>query len=144
VNVDAFDADVLIYAAVPGHDLGRRVAALFPRGPREVAGIGSVLLLPEVLAKPVRDGNVVAVRNLAGLLARLELRPADRAIATMAAALGARYRLRAADAIHLATAVTMGAKRFITNNSRDFPRTITEIDITFPADLPEVSPGGVC
>ena len=27
--MDAFDADVLIYAAVPGHPLGRRVAALF-------------------------------------------------------------------------------------------------------------------
>jgi hypothetical protein len=26
--MDAFDADVLIYAAVPGHPLGRRVAAL--------------------------------------------------------------------------------------------------------------------
>lgn len=137
--MDAFDADVLIYAAIPGHDLGRRVAALFPPGTHEVAGVGSVLLLPEVLGKPVRDGNSAAVRNLAGLLARLELRPADRATATLATILAARYRLRGADAIHLATAITIGAKRFITNNSRDFPRTITEIDIAYPSDLPDVA-----
>lgn len=137
MSVDAFDADVLIFAAIPGHELGRRVAALFPRGAREVAGVGSVLLLPEVLGKPARDGNSAAVRNLAGLLARLELRPVDRATATLATVLAARYRLRAADAVHLATAVTIGAKRFITNNARDFPKAIAEIDITYPGDLPD-------
>jgi len=137
--VDAFDADVLIYASIPGHELGQRVAALFPRGTRDVAGIGSVLLLPEVLRKPARDGNSAMIRDLAGLLARLELRPVDRTIAMLATMFAARYRLQAADAVHLATAVTMGAKRFITNNSRDFPRTITEIDITYPADLPEAA-----
>jgi hypothetical protein len=31
--VDAFDSDVLIYAAAPGHPLGDRVAALFPEYP---------------------------------------------------------------------------------------------------------------
>jgi hypothetical protein len=30
----------------------------------------------------------------------------------------------------------MGADRFITNNQRDFPATITEIQVTCPADLP--------
>ena len=47
--MDAFDADVLIYAAVPGHALGRRVRVLFPPQPVDqseaIAGIGSVLLL---------------------------------------------------------------------------------------------------
>ncbi len=32
--------------------------------------------------------------------------------------------------------MTMGAHRFITNNSKDFGRPIKEIDVTFPADLP--------
>lgn len=31
--MDAFDADVLIYAAVPDHPLGRRVRVLFPSAP---------------------------------------------------------------------------------------------------------------
>lgn len=134
--MDAFDADVLIYAAVPGHELGRRVAALFPKVAGRRAGIGSALLLPEVLGKPLRDGNSGAVRELAALLTRLDLRPVDRATGTLATILAARYRLRTADAVHLATGIAMGAQRFITNNSRDFPQTITEIDITYPADLP--------
>jgi predicted nucleic acid-binding protein len=134
--MDAFDADALIYAAVPGHPLGERVAALFRTvGPGTLAGTGSVLLLPEVLGKPLRDGATDEVRLLAGLLARLDLRPADRATAELATALASRYRLKAADAIHLATAVGVAADRFITNNQRDFPTTITEIAVTYPADL---------
>ena len=134
--MDAFDADVLIYAAVPGHPLGEQVAALFRSvAPATVAGIGSVLLLPEVLAKPLRDDATDEVRILAALLARLDLRPVDRATAELATALSSRYRLKAADATHLATAVGMGADRFITNNKRDFPPTITEIQLTHPADL---------
>ncbi len=55
--MDAFDADVLVYAAVRGHALGRRVRALFVDAPVQetVVGIGSVLLLPELLSKPIRE-----------------------------------------------------------------------------------------
>lgn len=104
-------------------------------GPR--VGVGSALLLPEIMAKPLRDGDVAAVRALGGLLARLDLRPVDRATAELATVLAARYRLRAADATHLATAVAMGAQRFITSNKRDFPASIREIDVTYPETLPE-------
>jgi predicted nucleic acid-binding protein len=139
--MDAFDADVLIYAAVPGHPLGRRVAALFrSAAPATMAGVGSVLLLPELLGKPLRDGATDEIRVLAGLLARLDLRPVDRATAELATALSSRYRLKATDATHLATAVGMGADRFITNNQRDFPATITEVQVTYPADLADATP----
>jgi predicted nucleic acid-binding protein len=141
--MDAFDADVLIYAAVHGHELGRRVRALFPveavADTNVIAGVGSVLLLPELLAKPMRDGSISEVSELAMLLGRLTLRPVDLATAEMATALGATYKLRAADAIHLATAIGSGADRFITNNAKDFKRVIAEIDITYPADLPDPS-----
>ena len=137
--MDAFDADALIYAAVSGHPLGRRVRRLFPSEPPatsgSVAGIGSVLLIPELLTKSMRDGSEAEVDALAALLARLELRPTDMATAELAAVLGASYRLRAADAVHLATAVAAGADRFITNNRSDFVKTITEIDITYPYEL---------
>jgi PIN domain len=139
--MDAFDADVLIYAADPGNPLGERVAALFPPGPvagpgpTPRVGVGSVLLVPEVLSKPLRDGDAHNVRKLSELLARLDLRPVDRATAEQAAILRARYNLRTPDAIHLATAIGMGAHRFITNNKRDFVESIKEIDITYPADL---------
>ena len=143
--MDAFDADVLIYAAVPGHELGRRVRALFPPGPVDttgtVAGIGSVLLLPELLAKPMRDRAEDEMAELGALLGRLSLRPVDGATAELATALAASYGLRAADAVHLATAVGAGARRFLTNNSRDFPTSISEIDITYPTELPDPGTG---
>jgi predicted nucleic acid-binding protein len=138
--MDAFDADVLIYAAVADHPLGTRVRALFRAEPAEgmgiVAGIGSVLLLPELLTKPLREEATDELAELVALLGRLDLRPVDEATAGLATALGAAYRLRAADAVHLATAVNAGADRFITNNTADFPKTITEVDITYPDDLP--------
>jgi predicted nucleic acid-binding protein len=133
--VDAFDADCLVYAAAPGHSLGVRVAALLDVQPPSGAGvnIGSTVLVPELLSKPIREERHSEIRQLAFILSRLDLRPVDRAIASLAAVLGARHRLRAAYSIHLATAVALGADRFITNNRRDFDRDqITEIDITYP------------
>jgi predicted nucleic acid-binding protein len=99
--------------------------------------VGSLLLLPEVLGKPLREGSGDEVRALAGLLGRLDLRPLDRATAELATALSTSYRLGAADAVHLATAINLGADRFITNNRRDFPAAITEVRVTYPGDLPD-------
>ena len=94
--MDAFDADVLIYAAVADHQLGKRIRALFPVDPvavmATVAGIGSVLLLPELLTKPLRDEAVDELNELGALLGRLDLRPVDEATAELATALGATYR----------------------------------------------------
>ena len=137
--MDAFDADVLIYAAAPDHALGAPVRALFaPDAPRQtgvLAGIGSVLLLPELLNKPLRDDAQDELLALSLLLSRIALLPTDQATAELATALGASYGLRASDAVHLATAVGAGAERFITNNKSDFSRSISEIAITYPEDL---------
>jgi predicted nucleic acid-binding protein len=54
--------------------------------------------------------------------------------------LAAKYGMRAADATHLATAVGLGADRFITNSRGDFPRTIDEVQVTYPEDLPDSAP----
>jgi predicted nucleic acid-binding protein len=136
--MDAFDADVLIYAGAPEHPLGARVRALFPAGAGGVAGVGSVLLLPEVLAKPMRDEAPDEVSTLVGLLSRLELRPVDAVTAEVATSLAVAYRLRAADAVHLATALVAGADRFVTNNRRDFRPSISEIPVVYPDALDEV------
>lgn len=137
--MNAFDSDALIYASVAGHPLGRRVAALWatPTVASDPVGIGSLLLLPEVLPKPMRTASHREVHVLQQLLARLDLRPVDQAIADLAVSLGGSHRLKAADAVHLATAVAAGADRFITNNRRNFPQTIDDIDIVYPSDLPE-------
>ncbi|MCY7342639.1 MAG: type II toxin-antitoxin system VapC family toxin [Pseudonocardia sp.] len=135
--MDAFDADVLIYAAATGHPLGSRIRALFPPSRGEIAGVGSVLLLPEVLAKPMREGASDEVTSLVGLLSRLELRSVDAITAEVSTSLSVSYRLKAADAVHLATAVVAGADRFITNNRRDFRASISEIDVVHPESLEE-------
>ena len=136
--MDAFDADVLIYAAA-ATPLGQPVLALLDAAARAseagIAGIGSVLLVPEVLSKPLRDEAQTELQALGALLGRLDLRPVDPATAQLAAAVGANYRLKAADSVHLATAVLAGADRFITNNRRDFTQSIGEIDVVYPDDL---------
>lgn len=133
--MDAFDADVLAYAAVADHPLGEPVRRLLAQAEEDLAGVGSVLLIPELLARPLRAASPEDVAVLSALLGRLDLRPVDAATAELAAVLGASYRLRAADAVHLATAVAAGADRFITSNRRGFPRSIVEIDVTYPGDL---------
>lgn len=134
MTIDAFDADCLIYAAVPGHPVGTRVARRFEAGP--IAGAGSTLLIPELLTKPIRERRELELRQLQFMLGRLDLHPVDEVVAQLAAILGARHRLKAADAVHLATAVRVGADRFVTNNRRDFRReSIDEVDVTYPEDL---------
>ena len=135
----AFDTDVLIYAVDPSNTLGRRVAALFATDPaiQPQVGVGSTLLIPEALIKPVRHTIADEVMVLWSLLARLHLLPFDGATAIKAMALGAHYGLRAPDAVHLATAVQASADQFLTNNRKDFPKTILEIDIIYPNELPE-------
>ncbi|MGC5615190.1 type II toxin-antitoxin system VapC family toxin [Georgenia sp. Z1491] len=135
--LSAFDADVLIYAATEGHALGARVAHLFADAGAAPTGVGSLLLLPEVLSKPMRtDPRSAECASLISLLSRLQLLPVDAPVARLSVALAARHGLRAADATHLATAVAAGADRFLTNNRKDFPTTISEIDIVYPDDLP--------
>ncbi len=136
--MDGFDADVLIYAATPGHVLGERLRRLFDAhdadGP---VGLGSVLLLPEVLSKYVRGTAPEDEATMLDLLDRLDLRPVDVPIAQLATAFRATHGLKTVDAVHLATAVQAGADRFITNNRRDFLPSIEEIDIVHPEDLPD-------
>ncbi len=131
--MDAFDADVLIYAA-GSQPLGEAVRALI-HDAGDPAGIGSLLLVPELLAKPMRRGWTEELTALGSLLAQLDLRPVDEPTAELAAELGATYSLQALDATHLATAVLAGADRFVTNNRRDFPTSIAEIAITYPDQL---------
>ena len=64
--MDAFDADVLIYAAAPGHPPGRRVLALFQDGPPtgiEAVRIGSVLLSLRCLPNRSEEATVTSSQH---------------------------------------------------------------------------------
>jgi predicted nucleic acid-binding protein len=131
--MDAFDADVLIYTA-RGDDLGALARRAVDGCPER---IGSLVLLPEVLSKSVREGMGSEYAHLADVLATIDLKPVDREVAEAAMAFGAKYRLKAADAIHLATAVVWGAERFHTSNRRDFGPHVTEVEVVHPDSLVE-------
>lgn len=133
MSVDCFDADALIYAADGASALGRRVRALL--ADPDTQAIGSVMLLPEVLAKPLRQGNRTEQVDLAAILRAMRLYEVDRALAETATDLAARYKLRAVGAVHLATGVVVGADRFVTNNSKDFGKDIAEVEVVYPAEL---------
>jgi hypothetical protein len=57
-------------------------------------------------------------------LPRRHLRSLDAVTAETAATPTSSRRLRAADAARVATALVAGADRFVTNNRRDFPRSL--------------------
>lgn len=129
----AFDADVLIYAAAVGHPYQERI---FKQLKRDTPGYGSVLLLNEVLTKPMRmQPDSGEIKILMAILEDLELLAYTMTTAKIGLALGVSYGLRPADAVHLATAVEADADIFVTNNRKDFPKTISEVKIVYPEDL---------
>ena len=135
----AFDADVLIYAAAPGHPLGDQVWKVLERPELVGSLVGSTLLLPELLSKPTRLGLEDEIDALLECLSKLELMPLDARTASLAVDLGAAYKLKAPDAIHLATAVVGAAELFVTNNARDFdPAFIVEVRVVFPVELEDL------
>lgn len=128
--MDAFDADIIIYASkgdARGSILNDAVARITD-GAAPV-GIGSVVLLAEALALGSSTPHEARVKKI---LSALALVPVDAQVARVAATLRATYRLNALDALHLATAIVVGADRFVTGNTRDFDKGITEIPIVFP------------
>ena len=134
--ITAFDADVLIYAANREQPFGSNVARLFEECKSGFVGIGSTLLLVEVLVKPMRiNPESSETEKLFELISRVNMRPVDQHTAELALNLGVKYGLKAIDAVHLATAIIGRADRFLTNNRRDFHKEIEEIDIVYPEEL---------
>ncbi len=131
----AFDADVLIYAAA-GNALGLKVRTLLLEPSLDTQRFGSVLLLPELFIKPSRGKNESEVQALKVAVSRLELVEASEEVAVLALSLGVNYGLKALDALHLASAVHIGADRFLTNNKKDFKKAqMLELEIIHPEEL---------
>jgi predicted nucleic acid-binding protein len=129
--VDAFDADVVIFAAKRdsrGEVASRLVSAAAASG--DV--IGSVVLVSEVFAAPMGVIDETELERLISIIAALDLKDVDYEVADLAGTLRTKYRLKTQDALHLATAVLWGADRFHTNNRKDFGQHFDEIEIVFP------------
>lgn len=92
-------------------------------------GVTSVLLLTEVLTKPLKENDdklVVLYKTFIKNFPNLTVREIDYKISVKAASLRAKYGLRTPDAIFIATAIKEGAQAFITNDIR--LRKVTELD----------------
>lgn len=126
----AFDAGVVICAAVADRRGAILLDAIDAAPPDAPVGIGSTLLFTEALT--VADDRRDERLRMIAILGRLALLPVTQDVAVVAAALKLRHRLKTPDALHLATAITAGADQFVTINRRDFGSRITEIDIVHP------------
>ena len=85
----------------------------------KVYAVSSVLLITEVLTKPLKDANKgLADRYLSfvSTFPNLGLREIDQNIALQAAKLRASYGFKTPDALFLATAIEEKAEAFITND----------------------------
>ena len=87
--------------------------------------IASSLAITECLTKPLRfnEQPVIAAYDELFSSDRLAVVDATGSIARSAAALRARHRLKTPDAVHLATAIELGANEFLTAD-RDFERDL--------------------
>lgn len=102
-------------------EVPRRVEALM-QGPDHVGAIGVLNQQPHIV------GASTLRRHVTSRCPRVDHRDVQRR-RIFDVARGE------SEAVHLATAVAIGADRFITNHSRDFTDAITEIDIVTPADI---------
>jgi predicted nucleic acid-binding protein len=131
--VDAFDSDVVIFAA-KRDPRGEAVERLVRAEAASGDVMGSVVLVSEVFATPVGVTDETELERLINIIATLNLKDVDYEVADLAGTLRTKYRLKTPDALHLATAVLWGAQRFHTNNRKDFGQPIDEIEIVFPQD----------
>ncbi len=79
----------------------------------------STLALAEVLTGPYKAGQIVLAKQYEQVLNAFNVQTVSPAIAVLAAQLRAQYRLKLPDAIHIATALEVGAHAFVTHD-RDF------------------------
>jgi len=96
----------------------------------EVRGVTSTLTIMEILVKPKRLDNLVAVEDYKYALTNfpnLNLRSLDLEVAEKAAEIRARRNLRPPDAIQLATCIVEEASAFITNDAQ--LRDIEELEV---------------
>ncbi|UFJ40383.1 type II toxin-antitoxin system VapC family toxin [Brevibacillus humidisoli] len=118
----AIDTNALIYLMEKHplyHDPCKEVFSLIEKG--HLVGITSVLLLTEVLTKPLKDNNEGLVRAYKAVIStfpNLVIKQIDKQTSVLAAELRAKYGVKTPDALFLATAIMENADVFVTNDVR--------------------------
>lgn len=106
----ALDSNIFIYWLERNPDFFRKSAEIVKRIHSGEPGYCSTLVYAEIFR-----GNSTSFEALASIQ-NLVFIPMDTRIAQLAGQLRHEHKIKAPDAIHVATAITAGAKRFITND----------------------------
>lgn len=86
-----------------------------------ISALSSMLLVTELLTKPLRDNNKSLANMYLAFLStfpNLQLKSVSYSISLRAARIRAKHGLKTPDAIFLATAIEEGAEVFVTNDLR--------------------------
>lgn len=116
------DSNILIYAMETDEDeglLARRWLMQIDRG--RIAAVVSALTVVEVLPHPIAKSDAKLVdgyRRLLTAIPSLEVVSISPAILFRAAELRAELNSETPDAIHIATAIELGCRGFLTNDRR--------------------------
>ncbi|WP_234122422.1 type II toxin-antitoxin system VapC family toxin [Clostridium hydrogenum] len=100
-------------------DIAKDVFQKIEKG--QVYGITSILVLTEVLTKPLKDNNENLARAYKAVIStfpNLAVKSIDKNIAIVAAELRAKYGFKTPDAIFIATGIEEGSDVFITKDIR--------------------------
>lgn len=132
------DTSVYIFLFKNHQVYGEKVEKLFfDLADNSVQVMASYLLLTELLVLPLKEG----LRDLASVYTQLELKipnfewvKFDKSVAIESARLRAQYNVATPDAIHLATAILVGADVLITNDKR-LIKLEEEVGVKWVGDL---------
>jgi predicted nucleic acid-binding protein len=118
----AIDTNLFIYLMEKHPDyfiIAREIFQQIEKG--QIYGITSMLILTEVLTKPLKDNNEILYRSYKAVIntfPNLFVKVVDYDICSLAAEIRAKYGFKTPDAIFIATAIEEGADAFITNDIR--------------------------
>ena len=125
-----------IYFLEESEDYAEMVSELFAYVEQnDIFIYSSVVVLTEVLVKPLATGNKELYRQYQHVLRKskiVSLTPVTAKIARNAAQLRATYKLRTPDALHIATAIQWECDAFITNDIA--LKRVTELNVIAFAD----------
>ena len=124
------DANIYIYAFELVEAKQEACSALFNYLDHDANRlIGSELLIPELLSKPMELNNQDLVDSYWDFLESedLDLLPLSKDMHLQAAELRAKYKLKAVDALHLATAIIMNCSAFVSDDAK--LKRVTEIAV---------------
>lgn len=85
------------------------------------SGVTSILTLIELLIKPKREGNLIAISDYKDIVLtfpNLTVMDVNLKVSDIASDIRARYGIKTPDAIQIATSMVGGAQSFITNDER--------------------------